>query len=69
MSDTELPLVNTFLSDAHGLSAWRPVFDRLSIDKLPDGRRHLRLIIGDQLVHQRMLTKAEAAHLATLLVG
>lgn len=72
MSDTDtgnaiLPPIGQFVRDDHGLTAWKAIFDKISVDRLPDGRRHLRVTSEGELVYQRTLEAAEARHLAALL--
>jgi len=64
---TMLPPIDQFLLDDRGLTAWAAVFDKIAIDKLPDGRRRLIVTAGSKVVYQRTLSAAESVHLAGLL--
>lgn len=59
--------MDTLIPDERGLTAWKAVFDKINVDRLPDGSRYLRVILEGQVVYQRMLGPTSARHLAALL--
>lgn len=64
---TILPPIGQFVLDERGLTTWTAAFDHITIDRLPNGDRLLKVTAGSEIVYQRTLSAAEARHLAQLL--
>ncbi len=50
-----------------GLTAWRPAFARIIVEPLRNGGKRLTVTEYGGAVYSRILSQADAAHLAALL--